>query len=415
MNFSSPWWELSSTDRSRLVQASKLILLFLVIFSLPFNLFLKVELPTAYVQGVLIDYLIPKLYTFEIPLLLLLFLSIPTLRKLHIPVYICLLFLLLFARQLFSDLPWSGLSHLVHLSLAGLLLFTLRHDPCWVKPQAKLFVQAGLLAAIMLQTLLAIYQFVAQQSLLAYQFFGETQLAQLTNISRGQFFFGERLLAYGSTAHPNILAGIITLFSLLLIGQARGKHWLQITILLNNLLIIYLTQSLSALLTLILFAGYWLIRQQRQAVVRVGIALTYYAFLVLLPLLLVYPPSSWSQLESVYRRQALNQAGWQILESNLVLGVGLNQFTAVLHQYRSQFANQEIIRFTQPVHHVLLLALAEGGLVMVVLAIWWLRASAVSALTRKSLVLLAIISLDHYLLSQAAGLQLVAIFYAFME
>ena len=49
----------------------KTLLLSAIIFTLPINLFWKISLKQAYVHGFLVDYLIPRLYLVEIPLLIL--------------------------------------------------------------------------------------------------------------------------------------------------------------------------------------------------------------------------------------------------------------------------------------------------------------------------------------------------------
>lgn len=407
----SLWWEHSS--RTKLLETCKLVLIFLVLFTIPLNLFYKFSLEGAYVQGLLIDYLIPKLYLFTIPLALLLLLEFSTLRTLRTPGYLCILLLLLFIRQLASTTPWAAINHLLHVSLAVLTFLILREDPLFTRRKAQNFIYGALLAAIIFQTLLASYQFIEQKSLLAYEFFGESQIQRLTNITHGQFFFGERILPYGSTPHPNILAGLITLFSIVLIMKTRKQPLLVGLLLANNLLIIYLTQSLSALLTITLFGVYVFLRrwQKHSQIIIWGLC---YLFLILSPYLLTKLAPIWPHQESIARRIMLTQASFNLIEQQVVLGVGLNNFTAWLETVDS-LRSSEIVRFVQPVHHTILLMWSEGGLLLLLILGLLLSQARIYHLSHKVMILLAIMSLDHYLFSQAMGLQVMAIYFALME
>ncbi len=407
----SLWWEHSS--RNKLIETFKLVLIFLVLFTIPLNLFYTVSLDQAYIQGLRIDYLIPKLYVFAIPLFALLLLEFHTLRTLRTPGYLCLLILLLFSRQLASTVAPAALSHLLYVGLSIATFLIIREDPLFARIKAKNFIYGALLAALIFQTILALYQFIEQKSLLSYQFFGESQIQRLVNITHGQFFFGERILPYGSTPHPNILAGLVTIFSILLIMKTRRQPLLVGLLGLNNLLIIYLTQSLSALLTLGLFGVYILLRrsQKYSQIIVWGL---FYLFLMLSPYLLTKIEPIWPHQESISRRIMLTQASFELIRQQLLLGVGLTNFTAHLETIDSLQSN-EIVRFVQPVHHTVLLMWSEGGLLLLLILGILLSQAKIYHLNHKIMILLAIMSLDHYLFSQAVGLQLVAIYLALME
>lgn len=411
MHFSSLWWE--HCKKPQVVKTTKLLLLFLTIFSLPLNLFYQISLEGAFVNGLLIDYLIPKLYLFEIPLLLLLIIESPWWRQSRAPKYLGYLLLLLFLRQLLSATPLAALSHLFHLCLFVLLWISLQVDPFWKKHRVQAGIYGALVCVVLFQTGLALYQFVEQRSLFAYYYLGESQLSELTNISRGQFFFGERLLPYGSTAHPNILAGIIALFSILLIQKTRSNLLIKLALAGNALLIVYLTQSWSALITLGLFGIYSLIRHHPQQ--KIITLVCSYLFLIILPLAMSYQNSIWQERESVYRRQALNQSALLMIRDYVWWGVGLNSFTGVLEKEAALQINREVVSFIQPVHHALLLIFAEGGVLLLIILVLLIRTSSVTQLGPKTLVLLGILSLDHYLFSQAVGLHTALLFYMLVE
>ena len=78
------------------------------------------------------------------------------------------------------------------------------------------------MTSLALQSFLAYFQFFWQKNFLAYQFLGESNLNNFAGISHAYVFGREMVLAYGSTAHPNILAGFIVLFSILLEQKSQN-------------------------------------------------------------------------------------------------------------------------------------------------------------------------------------------------
>jgi len=92
-----------------------------------------------------------------------------------------------------------------------------------------------------------------------------------------------------------------------------------------------------------------------------------------------------------------------------ILGVGMNNFVVNLEKYA---LTKEVVRFIQPVHHVGLLWLSQTGLLGVI----WLISLGQKmskqikiSLSLTILVLLPILSLDHYLLTIQTGMILMAL------
>lgn len=409
MNSKPNWWDKFKSLVSINLDWIKLFLLFFVIFTLFLNLFYKISLEGAFVQGLLVDYLIPKFYLAEIFLIPLVAISLGSLKKTKLNTGFCFLLLLLLLRQLSSNGALASFTHLIHLLEIFLFFSVLKHDPLFQTKKAEKFIGSGLLAVITFQSLLAIYQFISQKSLLAYQFFGETNLQDLANISRAQFFFGERLLPYGTLAHPNILAGVVVILSILIFNKSNNAGWLKILLTTNALLIIFLTQSLSALLTLGLFFSYLLIDKFKNK--KLVIFLIYYFFLLFLPYLLSKNFATELDNNSIKRRVVLNQASLEMFQDNPIFGVGINNFTLNIEKYLPSAKSGEIVRFVQPAHHLLFLILAEGGLLLLLILFLLIRQSQIDKFYQKTMILLAIASLDHYLLTQFSGLGLLALFY----
>lgn len=407
MNLKLTW--LARFREKNTLDTIRLLLFFFVVLTFSLNLFYKVSLNGAYVHGLLVDYLIPKIYLTEFFLIPFLILSLYQLGKIKLPTGFCFLVLLFLLRQLLSNSALAAFTHLLHLIEFFLFFKIIRRDKLFQSKLAQKFTAAALLIVVTSQSLLAFYQFIFQKSLLAYQFLGETNLNDLANISRAQFSFGEKILPYASTAHPNILAGIIVVLSILIIQKASTANWLRWTLLGNALLIIFLTQSLSAFLTLILFGAYLLLEKIKNK--KILLVLIYYFFLLFLPYLLSKMVDTNFSSDSVRRRVNLNQAALEMFRENTLFGVGINNFTLELENYTKQIKNTEVVRFVQPVHNLLFLFLAEGGLLLLGLFLLLIKQLKIEKFYQKSLILLAIASLDHYLFSQFSGLGLLAIFY----
>ena len=105
----------------------------LIIFLIPTNLFFKINPSSAYVNGLLVDYLIPKLYISDIPIILLLSLwSIEVIKnKQKIITRTSSLFLpsilisLIIIRQIFTPYPLAAAWYLLKLTEVGLLIWFL--------------------------------------------------------------------------------------------------------------------------------------------------------------------------------------------------------------------------------------------------------------------------------------------------
>lgn len=411
MNSKLVW--LGKFKQKNTIDLIKLFLFFFIIFTFSINLFYKLSLDGAYVRGLLVDYLIPKIYLVEIFLIPFLLIGIKYLSKVKIDTYLCLLILLLILRQLLSQSPLAAFIHLLHIAEILLFFKIIKLDPLFKKRSAEMFALGAMLSVIIFQSLLAIYQFIFQKSLLAYKFLGETNLMDLANISKAQFFFAEKILPYGATPHPNILAGVVVILSILIINKIKNFKAMQLTLIVNALLIIFLTQSVSALITLGLFFFYQFFNgfNQKIATKKMMMIVVYYIFLIFLPYLLGKISVTQLGQNSINRRVVLNQASLEMFQHHMLFGVGINNFTLNLEEYSS---NREVVRFIQPVHNLLLLILSEGGFLLLAIVLILIKQAKITNFYSKTIILLAIVSLDHYLLTQFSGMSLLALFYLFI-
>ncbi|HYD34529.1 MAG TPA: O-antigen ligase family protein [Vitreimonas sp.] len=395
-----------------------------IIFTAPFNLFFKLTISDAYVHGLLVDYLIPKFYISDLFILaLLMWWGINKLgsrfknwRPSIVSLATLVLIMLLVLRQFFTTHNlaslWFGVKLLEFISL---VFVTLQYK----KVFKEMLFYGAIISALILQSLLGSYQFIYQHSLAPYYFFGEVDFKHSLGLAKDTFNDHEKILPYGSTAHPNILAGMIVVYWLiaslwLLKHQPQTKPvrfiWLLATLIGGSVL--FLTQSFSAMAMLITGIVAMIMNTlnwptKKSTAIKI---LSIISCLVLIPGLMYILSSRYDDV-SITRRNYLNQAAIKMFLDQPLLGVGLNNFTAHVEEHSP---SREVVRFVQPVHHVGLLWIAETGVIglgCIILGFEYLRrhSSVTTGLVNALFILCPILALDHYLLTNQLGLWLLVI------
>lgn len=386
-----------------------------LIFTFPSNLFYLVNANVGYVHGLRLDYLLPKLYLTDLLIWTILAwwwfsqqLKIPRFSLLNWlgknRLLIIVSALLLF-RQFFSQYPIAALWQVG--KLFSLVVFFGALNLMWEKLKPN-WLSLALILTIFFQATLGSLQFFNQQSIAGYWLLGEPNLINPIGLARQLLLGQERILAYGTTAHPNVLAGsvVILLLSAWFI-RAQAKKvplWHQLALYFATfltLLTIYTTQSWTAFLVLVIALGGKWFYQKISNKVLMGIILV--AWLIV-PLTINYFSTSTAN-SSWQRRAYLNQAGLNMIYSQPMLGIGINNFVSRVEEFS---LTREIVRFTQPAHHLPILIAAEVGLLGLV---WlWLVAhhfSQAENWTRPILIwatlLIPIMTLDHYLWTLQTG------------
>ncbi|MBI2010203.1 MAG: O-antigen ligase family protein, partial [Candidatus Chisholmbacteria bacterium] len=389
------------------------LLLALLVFLIPSNLAVHFTSVAELVQGQLVDYLIPKIYLTDLVILGLILtwlyrrrhqinksllrssrrsviFNLKNYHELPITDYrllITLFFLITLLPITFTANPPAALFFWLKLLEMSLFLFYLR--------SLKLLKHLKLLTlpltlSVAWQSLLALAQYLKQASVFPYWFLGESQFSATTAgvaksalaWSTGPWAFGPglvKVLPYGTTPHPNVLAGFIALSLVMIIffGKSTGKKSIFLTAskyitVFFGFTALMLTESLSALFVLglaIVALSYprWRSTHQNRSLKM----LLFLAGIVLIVWVSLKLPNILEP-ESLSRRLSLNQAALRMIAANPLLGVGLNNFTAALPAYGEVAGS---IRFLQPVHNIYLLLAAETGLisfVIVILLLWQL-------------------------------------------
>ncbi len=375
----------------------KRIILFALIFNLPFQLGLHFWPAESFVKSFRIDYLSPTLYLTDI-LMAAFFLSrfrevIKLVadqknRKL-ILVYLSLVILNLLAAS-FSLVTLYGW---VRVTAYLLLFILLRATPDLAKKVALPFTISLLIVLV-----IALAQFVRQSSLGGiFYFFGERSFSTYTpNVAKIEtslfnlpFLSGDVVRPYSTFSHPNSLAGYLLIAFLIipLLGGISLHRWLVF-------LVILLTFSKSAFLA---FVSVFIF----ETTLLQNIILTF--FLTVLPLAdWISDIPLWLE-KSFQSRRELLEGGFKVIKENFITGTGLRQFIPELSQHLP--ASRLSYQTLQPIHNFALLALAELGVVGLAL-VDYLVAKFFIDLAKKenfrtllfqllSLVLLTG-SLDHY-------------------
>lgn len=406
-------------DRMTIRMKLQKILFALLIFTIPSNLFKTFLENSAYVRGIRVDYLIPKLHLSDFVLIALLFILLidkknqkilqQFISQIHHKSLLVIGMLLLSVMQLTVTHPIISVLFLTKVIALGIIGIVISKNTQLLKSKATV---TAINFTIIFQSLLAWYQYLFQKSFFGYYFLGETNLNAYAGIAQSTAFGVQKILPYGTTAHPNILAGILVVFSLFQLNRALSeKKYKRVNLVLLFLSIstILLTQSLSALLALTIgFATIVFAKKTKKHISLKGIGALYIASNLLIITILafsLFKPNYGDT--STYRRAFLNDAAINMTANNLLTGVGLQNFTAHVEQYSS---SREVVRFVQPAHNVFLLFISETGLLGITIAlallIPLLRKKVTIQHPEYLLALIPLLALDHYLITMQSGILL---------
>lgn len=402
-----------------------------VIFLTPSTLFLKFVLESNYIRGIFVDYLVPKVHLSTIFIVFFIVVTVQLKRKNiyaftrnRLAVLTAAMAFLLVIRQFFTTHPVPAFYAVVQYSLTAIFARLLYMQHLLFKSRV---VQMSFIGALLFQSLLGVYQFFTQSSLAGYWLLGEPEVRASIGIVRQQLLGKEVALPYGTTAHPNVLAGVIVIYLMIsFLNWWRDKNktaiysWSFYLTVPSALLCLWLTQSSTALASLLIGIFVILIAYLRGQKKPVFTFVTMRNFIwssllvaILVPIGLSLLSHLYTTSSSVYRRDILNIAAVEMFTKNPVVGIGSNQFTVQVQEYAEL---SEVIRFVQPAHHIGLLWVSETGILGVLLVVMLLV-----PLIKKNVkisaffyVLLPLAVLDHYLLTLQTGLLLMVISSVFL-
>ncbi len=396
---------------------------YLLVFLIPVHFFKVLDDSTGYVHGLLIDYLIIKVHILDCVavtfIAISLWLHASLFKNLMMHLKKQLFFLtgaafILIATIFFSGEPLVGLLQLLRGGMCFLVFF-IAHQRGLLQSR---MLGIALLALVSFQSVVAIYQYTFQQQIWGYMLLGEPAI-QGYGITTGQVSGAELILPYGTTAHPNILAGTLSLSMLLLLYKqyVHKKNFYSMPLfvilpLLCGLAVLLLTQSISGIASFTLGTIALMLSSTKKGIQHISLRL-FLLFLVGSSCIVaggLYVAQFYTQDPSIVRRARLQEAALVLIRNRPIAGIGPGQFTAELENFAY---SPEIVRFVQPVHMWLLLFLSEYGLLGVCLVLYsahYYRTTRFSASLMLALIPLA--TLDHYLLSIENGLFLAGLLIA---
>jgi len=390
------------------------VLLGLLIFLIPSNLFYVLEHQLGYFGGLRIDYLIPKLYASELIGVLLICVALISRMasfRLHWKPVVFVLALAIF--QVFSPVPASSLWFLLELLITVAVTAIILQLPKIVTHDK--LVTYSLIGTIIFQSSLAIYQFIYQQSLGGYWLLGQGNLLKYAGIANQTLFGVQYILPSGTTPHPNILAGVLVgLMTLVWLRKKQVGKLVLIATLFMGIIAVILTFSISAWLSAGLVCLALIGKNRWQQVTKILIIKTLWVLFLLAPTVLVLTQIV-STSPSIVRRIALNKEATNMIIQHPLAGVGLNGFVPALV---SSTHESSLLQFAQPAHHVGWLLLSEIGL-LGVLGLLLILPKKIKSINADSLLLFSallipLLSLDHYLYTLPQGRLLLGVCFAIL-
>ncbi len=338
-------------------------LFWLLIVCFPINLGLHFIYNFSFVDGFLLDYLIPTLYVQDILSMCFLFswfMSSPDLTFVykHKFFYLAVFFLFSSFLSLFYSLvPLVSITIFLRTVLyICVALYTVTLSDLQLVTVYKLIVLSMFFVSV-----LGIAQSINQGSVFnTYAVFGEQPYTANTfGISKEHLFGRSIVPAYGLFRHPNTFGAALVIAivcALYLISNTQSQRYQKLYKVLFCVLSVclFLTFSYISFFCLLISLIYF---DRRALILPVSISI-----LVLYSVLPLFGDNAvFSNHASLYRRFELNAAAFDIANHSLFYGIGSNISAKVITEFAPSIARFD---FIQPIHNLFLLVLAENGIIV---------------------------------------------------
>jgi O-antigen ligase len=390
-----------------------LLLSFNITYQLPYSV-LGIQLAEPFVNGIIVNYLIPTISILDLGVFLLL-LSIIFGSKINLEwkglsfLKIFILFSVYLALQSIFDTSVLGVLNSLRLLLYIFTFYTLyKQKKKLLKGRYLYFILVSSLALVIFQGLLSLLQFNGGTSL-GLSFLGESNVV---SGMAGSSFIELRntlyLRGYGTFPHPNVLGGWL-IFNILLgwflyekFKEIKDDRWGKVLsivfMILSSLSLILTFSRISFLVCLIVWIAFLFkifFKSKDKNFMFIGLLSERVLNLF------TGGDNSWSD------RLELMRASLTMIKKNLLIGVGIGEFTSNMGDSVPRSSNG--ILLLQPVHNILLLIIAEIGLIgfglYSILLYFFLKNRKFNLRFVIGLVSIFIIGMfDHYLFSLPQGL-----------
>jgi hypothetical protein len=402
--------------RQNILKISKYLFLTLV-FLIPVNLGKHFEVYSSYVNGVVVDYLIPTMYVQDIIVFVLLILWFASGG----------LYRFVFSEDKFLERKEVIVSTLFIFSVFLSTLSSLRFLPsfyAWfrlfiyfllflyslseIHIEDEFFNILGIVSiSVTLLSILGILQFFNKGSIFNnYLLFGEQPYTLSTpNITVKNLLGRAVVPSYGLFRHPNVFGGYLSLMLLWLIPFVRQRKVYLIPVVLGIISLFFTFSYISwASFLFGLFSHLILSRSVKNTYnkkqILSGIVVALGIFMLIIP---VFRRGVYND-PSIYRRINFSKASYRMIKDRPLFGVGFNNSVVVMDFYN---IDSNDISFVQPVHNIFLLIFSESG-VFSFLLLCLLLILVVKKLVNSSyfyiffisvLQIIILGSFDHYILT----------------
>lgn len=357
------------TEYLRFIQNNKVqsLLFVLLVFLLPTQ-FGKHFWPSfAFINGLRIDYLSPTLYTTDV---LAVFFIFSATKRIYFSSLFFLFLLILSVGIYLSIQPmsgWYGFLKIIEYAFLWNALLNFFKE----KKETVTLLSLPLLSGVIFESLLAIWQYLYQQSVGGFfYFFGERTFSASTPGIANASVNGELILRpYGTLSHPNVLAAFL-LFGCSVIFYKIFKEkniFYKLLFVLGFLLgsvALFLTLGRIAIVLWVLTILYLLIiniKIKKNIRIFIAVIIT----LVFAIVFFLISSRSFVRLEnislsdeSVVQRVFLISKAWQMFKISPLFGVGFDNFLINLSQTSGMYP----VFLLQPVHNIFFLSLTETGI-----------------------------------------------------
>jgi hypothetical protein len=379
------------------------------------------------VSGLRLDYLSPTLYFTDLIIFSIILISsnriLIFLQKLSTKnkLLISITYIFLIIGILLSYSPLAGFYGLLKITEYLLLFIFICTSKKYL---SKKYLFYSLSFSVLIQSLLSILQVIKGGSLAGPLYFlGERMFTSSTPGIANASINGELILRpYATLPHPNVLAGFLIIYMLLILQNFEKK---QLIFFLTTVCIfaisLVLTLSRIAILffliSFILLFGISIYKKYKNAKLNINGKYILFVLIFALMVLIFYGQNVYGRFlstnlfeQSFVQRQILITKSFEMFFSNPLFGVGLNNYYFHLSDKS----------FIQPVHNIFLLALSEGGIFVASIFIYILIKAIQKTIREKQtfliislLSVLALGSFDHYFLTLQQGQLLLVVLLGF--
>lgn len=357
------WGKVSKWDFRAVSLARVCVLAFLLVF--PFQIRTMIFGEMVYFEGGFNIYRVGFLYLGDIFLVVALLLygwaffkreiELDTKKDLRLDILLVSFVVILFGTVFLAEEKDVAVVHCLRIMMLGIAYFLLSSGI--VKRKAIINLLA---VGILIQGLLAIFQFIFQSSI-GFPFLGESAIdSAIKGVAKIDISGGKLIRSYGTFSHPNVLSGFLVVGLWLIVSLIKEQRWIIPIVVILSMALVF-TFSRSAFIGLI------------------GGGLTYFAVVqrkidwkypILIISVFVFVVTAFNLNGTLFERVLTNDESiserveYMLISKRMAfdnpLGVGVGNFTVKMQDYSSaKLAPWEF----QPVHSVYLMVLNELGFI----------------------------------------------------